>query len=72
MGWHRARPYSFLQLYSYAIYFIILIFPNNGIDFSSSLIAILLVTALAGALTGFLPFNFNPAKTFMGDVGSNF
>ena len=38
----------------------------------SPLIAILLVTALAGALVGFLPFNFNPAKTFMGDTGSNF
>ena len=34
--------------------------------------AILLVTALAGALIGFLPFNFNPAKTFIGDTGSNF
>jgi len=25
-----------------------------------------------GATLGFLPYNFNPAKTFMGDVGSNF
>ena len=39
---------------------------------SSPIIAILLITALAGALSGFLPFNFNPAKTFMGDAGSNF
>ena len=39
---------------------------------SSPIIAILLITALAGALSGFLPFNFNPAKTFMGDTGSNF
>ena len=38
----------------------------------SPLISILLITALAGALVGFLPFNFNPAKTFMGDTGSNF
>lgn len=38
----------------------------------SPIIAILLITALAGALTGFLPFNFNPAKTFIGDTGSNF
>ena len=36
------------------------------------IIAILLITALAGAISGFLPFNFNPAKTFMGDAGSNF
>ena len=38
----------------------------------SPIIAIVLITALAGALTGFLPFNFNPAKTFIGDTGSNF
>ena len=36
------------------------------------LIAIILITALAGAIVGFLPYNFNPAKTFIGDVGSNF
>lgn len=47
---------------------LIMIFALNG----SPIIAILLVTALAGALTGFLPFNFNPAKTFIGDTGSNF
>ena len=39
---------------------------------SSPLIAILLITALGGAIVGFLPFNFNPAKTYIGDVGSNF
>lgn len=39
---------------------------------SSSLISIVLITALAGALVGFLPFNFTPAKTFIGDTGSNF
>lgn len=46
----------------------LIIFALNG----SPIIAILLITALAGALSGFLPFNFNPAKTFMGDSGSNF
>ena len=46
----------------------LIIFAING----SPIIAILLITALAGALSGFLPFNFNPAKTFMGDAGSNF
>ena len=46
----------------------LVIFALNG----SPIIAILLITALAGALSGFLPFNFNPAKTFMGDAGSNF
>lgn len=33
---------------------------------------IFLTAALAGAALGFLPFNFNPAKIFMGDTGSNF
>lgn len=47
---------------------LIIIFALNG----SPLVSILLVTALAGALVGFLPFNFNPAKTFIGDTGSNF
>ncbi len=32
----------------------------------------LIALALAGALAGFLVFNFNPAKIFMGDVGSLF
>lgn len=31
-----------------------------------------IVLALAGGAVGFLPFNFNPAKIFMGDVGSLF
>ncbi len=39
---------------------------------SSPLISILLITALAGSIVGFLPFNFSPARTFIGDVGSNF
>jgi len=47
---------------------LLLIFALNG----SPLISILLVTALAGAILGFLPYNFNPAKTFLGDTGSNF
>lgn len=33
---------------------------------------IVITLALAGATIGFLPYNFNPAKTFMGDTGSNF
>ena len=47
---------------------LLIIFSLNG----SPLIAIILITALAGALVGFIPFNFNPAKTFIGDTGSNF
>lgn len=33
---------------------------------------VLLTAALAGAAMGFLPYNFNPAKIFMGDTGSTF
>lgn len=33
---------------------------------------IVITLALVGATIGFLPYNFNPAKTFMGDTGSNF
>lgn len=39
---------------------------------SASLEAIIITAVLVGATLGFLPYNFNPAKTFMGDVGSNF
>lgn len=31
-----------------------------------------LMAALVGACIGFLPYNFNPAKIFMGDTGSTF
>lgn len=47
---------------------LIIIFILN----SSPIISIILATALAGSLLGFLPFNFFPARTFMGDTGSNF
>jgi UDP-GlcNAc:undecaprenyl-phosphate GlcNAc-1-phosphate transferase len=47
---------------------LLIIFTLND----SPLISIILITALAGSLVGFLPFNFNPAKTFIGDTGSNF
>ncbi len=39
---------------------------------SASLEAIVITAVLVGATLGFLPYNFNPAKTFMGDVSSNF
>lgn len=47
---------------------LLIIFSLNG----SPIISIVLITALGGALCGFLPYNFNPAKTFIGDTGSNF
>ena len=33
---------------------------------------IVMITILAGSCLGFLPFNFNPAKIFMGDTGALF
>lgn len=47
---------------------LLIIFSLND----SPVIATILVTALAGGLIGFLPFNFNPARTFIGDTGTNF
>lgn len=47
---------------------LLFIFAATGAPIEAILIALVLV----GATTGFLPYNFNPAKTFMGDVGSNF
>lgn len=47
---------------------LLMIFALND----SPLISIILITALCGSLVGFLPYNFNPAKTFIGDTGSNF
>lgn len=47
---------------------LLMIFSLN----ESPIIAIVLITALAGSIVGFLPYNVNPAKTFIGDVGSNF
>ena len=47
---------------------LLIIFSLNG----SPLVSIILITALAGTLCGFLPYNYNPARTFIGDVGSNF
>lgn len=47
---------------------LLIIFLMNG----SPMIATIIVTAVSGALVGFLPYNFSPAKTFIGDTGSNF
>lgn len=47
---------------------LIIVFTMN----QSPIIAIILITALAGAIVGFLPYNFNPAKTFIGDTGAQF
>ena len=38
----------------------------------SELDVAIMMAALVGACIGFLPYNFNPAKIFMGDTGSTF
>lgn len=47
---------------------LLVIFIINGAPTEAMIIGI----ALVGSTLGFLPYNFNPAKTFMGDTGSNF
>ena len=47
---------------------LLVIFATND----ASTISMILITALAGSIVGFLPFNVHPAKTFVGDVGSQF
>lgn len=47
---------------------LVIIFSLND----SPMVSILMMTSLIGAIVGFLPFNFAPAKTFLGDTGSNF
>ncbi|MBE7021904.1 MAG: undecaprenyl/decaprenyl-phosphate alpha-N-acetylglucosaminyl 1-phosphate transferase [Ruminococcaceae bacterium] len=42
------------------------------IEHSSSVTLLVMAAALAGACFGFLPYNFNPAKLFMGDTGATF
>jgi UDP-GlcNAc:undecaprenyl-phosphate GlcNAc-1-phosphate transferase len=36
------------------------------------ILAAAMASALAGSTVGFLPYNFNPARIFMGDLGSHF
>ena len=47
---------------------LLIIFALNG----ATIWPIILITALSGGILGFLPHNYNPAETFIGDTGSNF
>jgi len=42
------------------------------IEHVTSITLLVMAAALAGACFGFLPYNFNPAKLFMGDTGATF
>ena len=47
--------------------------PSVSIEASTAVSGIsFLLACLAGACFGFMPYNLNPAKIFMGDVGSQF
>jgi len=46
--------------------------PANPIQYEYSSLIIIVAFALAGAAIGFLPYNFPPARIFMGDAGSIF
>ncbi|HOJ10052.1 MAG TPA: MraY family glycosyltransferase [Clostridiales bacterium] len=51
---------------SLSLFFVSMLTPTVG-PFSA-----IITAALAGATLGFLPFNFNPAKIFMGSTGAYF
>jgi UDP-GlcNAc:undecaprenyl-phosphate GlcNAc-1-phosphate transferase len=53
---------------SLSLFFVSILNITMGPDPYTSIIT----AALAGASLGFLPFNFNPAKIFMGETGSAF
>ncbi|MCX8157020.1 MAG: undecaprenyl/decaprenyl-phosphate alpha-N-acetylglucosaminyl 1-phosphate transferase [Verrucomicrobiae bacterium] len=40
--------------------------------YNDNTVGAVIMTALAGACLGFLPYNFNPARIFLGDTGSLF
>jgi UDP-GlcNAc:undecaprenyl-phosphate GlcNAc-1-phosphate transferase len=44
----------------------------TGVEYEYSRLIIVVAFALAGAAIGFLPYNFPPARIFMGDAGSVF
>ncbi|MBE3068695.1 MAG: undecaprenyl/decaprenyl-phosphate alpha-N-acetylglucosaminyl 1-phosphate transferase [Planctomycetes bacterium] len=45
---------------------------GRAIDYEYADLIMVVAFALAGAAIGFLPYNFNPARIFMGDAGSVF
>ncbi len=45
---------------------------RRDLDPATAIYTAVITAALAGSTLGFLPFNFNPAKIFMGETGSAF
>jgi len=55
---------------SLSLFFVTILRPD--LDASIVIYTAVITAALAGSTLGFLPFNFNPAKLFMGETGSAF
>ena len=51
---------------------VIALMVSDLLDVPIELDVAIMMAALAGACMGFLPYNFNPAKIFMGDTGATF
>ncbi len=47
-------------------------FLRTDLDPATKVYTLVITAALAGSTLGFLPYNFNPAKIFMGETGSAF
>lgn len=45
---------------------------RTDLDPATKIYTLIITAALAGSTLGFLPYNFNPAKIFMGETGSAF
>lgn len=56
---------------SLSLFFVSLL-RGDLLDPSKAIYTALVTAALSGATLGFLPFNFNPAKIFMGETGAAF
>lgn len=55
---------------SFSLFFVSIL--RADIEPSLAIYTAIITAALAGSTMGFLPFNFNPAKIFMGETGSAF
>lgn len=55
---------------SLSLFFVTLL--RADLDMTTAVYTAIVTIALAGSTLGFLPFNFNPAKIFMGETGAAF
>ena len=55
---------------SLSLFFVTIL--RTDLDLSKAVYIALITAALSGSTLGFLPFNFNPAKIFLGETGAAF